>query len=70
MIFCWDGKTVGSASVFSEERGIHSGKTYGHRRDVRKVGSNTGGVDDIVQGKFVNQGGCLQQKGERLFDND
>jgi hypothetical protein len=33
---------------------------------VRKVGSDTGGIHNIVQSKLVNQRASLQQKGERL----
>lgn len=31
-----------------------------------KVGGNTGGVDDIVEGKLVNEGRELEEEGQRL----
>lgn len=30
------------------------------------IGSDTGGVDDIVKGELVNEGGELQEQGQRL----
>jgi hypothetical protein len=43
------------------------GKTYRGGRDVRKVGGDTGGVDDIVQSELIDEGGELQQKGQGLW---
>ncbi len=40
--------------------------TYGSGGDVGEVGSDTGSVDDIVEGKLVNQRGGLEQEGEGL----
>lgn len=34
---------------------------------MRKIGSDTGSVDNIVQGKLVNEGRGLQQKRKGLF---
>jgi hypothetical protein len=42
--------------------------TYGNRGDVREISSNTGGVDNIVEGKVINERASLQQEGERLDD--
>ena len=42
--------------------------TYGVRRDVRKVGSNTGGVDNIVESELVHQGAELEQEGQWLIE--
>lgn len=33
---------------------------------MRQVGRDTGGVDDIVEGKLVDQRGQLQEEGQRL----
>lgn len=41
--------------------------TYSNRGDVRKVGSDTGSVHNIVQGKLINQRASLQEERERLF---
>ena len=37
------------------------------RGDVGKVGGDTWGIDDIVEGKLVNEGAGLQQEGQRLY---
>lgn len=37
--------------------------------DVRKIGSNTGSVDNIVEGELVNEGAKLKKKGEGLKVN-
>jgi hypothetical protein len=42
------------------------GSTYGARRDVREIGSDTGGVDDIVQGELVNVRRGLEEEREGL----
>lgn len=34
---------------------------------MREIRSHTGGVDDIVEGKLVNEGRSLQQEGKRLY---
>jgi hypothetical protein len=34
--------------------------------DVRKVGSHTGGVDDIVEGELVDERAGLEEEGQRL----
>jgi hypothetical protein len=33
---------------------------------VRKIGGNTGGVDNIVEGELVNEGARLEEKREGL----
>jgi hypothetical protein len=33
---------------------------------VGEIGSNTGCVDDIVEGKLVNEGRSLEEEGQRL----
>ena len=38
--------------------------TYSLGRDVRKIGGNTGGVDNIVEGKLVNVWAGLQEERE------
>ena len=40
--------------------------TYGVGRDVREIGRNTGGVDNIVQSELVHQGAELEQEGQWL----
>jgi hypothetical protein len=40
--------------------------TYRAGGNVRQIGGDTGGVDDIVQGKLVNERGELEQQGQRL----
>lgn len=40
--------------------------TYGGGGDVRQVGRDTGGVDDIVEGELVDEGAELQQQREGL----
>ena len=42
------------------------GSTYGSGRDVRKVCSNTRGVDDIIERKLIDLRASLQKKGEGL----
>jgi hypothetical protein len=44
--------------------------TYGNGGDVGQIGSDTGGVDDIVEGKLVNQRRGLQQEREGLDDRN
>lgn len=39
---------------------------YGGRGNVGEVGSNAGGVDDIVQGKFSDIGVGLEEQGQWL----
>lgn len=41
--------------------------TYGLGRDVRQVGSNTRGVDDIVERKLINERAELQEQRQRLI---
>jgi hypothetical protein len=43
--------------------------TYRLRGDVRQISSDTGGVDDIVEGKLVNEGAVLEKQGQRLHCN-
>ena len=33
---------------------------------MRKVGSHTGGVDDIVEGELVDERAGLEEEGQRL----
>ena len=40
--------------------------THGNGRDVGQVGSDTWGVDDIVEGQFGDQRRCLEQEGQWL----
>lgn len=35
--------------------------------DVRQVGSNSGGVDDIVESKLVNERTGLEEQRQRLY---
>ena len=37
---------------------------------MRKISGNTGGVDDIVEGKLIDKGASLQQKRQGLSAND
>lgn len=41
-------------------------KTYRSGRDVRKIGSNTGGVDNIVESQLINMRASLQKQRQRL----
>jgi len=34
---------------------------------VREIGSNTRGVDNVVQSKLIDVGTRLEEKGERLY---
>lgn len=43
--------------------------THSGRRDVRKVGSNTGSVDDIVEREVIDQGARLEKEGEGLANS-
>ena len=36
---------------------------------MRKVGSHTGGVDDIVEGELVDERAGLEEEGQRLADS-
>lgn len=40
--------------------------TYSDGGDVREIGSDTGGVDDIVESKLVNERACLQEERQGL----
>jgi hypothetical protein len=40
--------------------------TYGNGGDVREIGSDTGGVHNIVQSKLIDKRARLQQERERL----
>lgn len=42
------------------------GSTYGARGDVGEIGSDTGGVDDIVKGELVNVRRGLEEEREGL----
>jgi hypothetical protein len=46
---------------------LNAGSAYGSGRDVRKISSNTGGVDNIVKGQLVNKRAQLEEEGEWLF---
>lgn len=39
---------------------------YSFVGNVRKIGGNIGGVDNIVEGEFVNEGVCFEEKREGL----
>jgi flavin-dependent dehydrogenase len=43
-----------------------SEQTYGNRGDVREISSHTRSVDNIIQGKLINERRSLEEKGERL----
>jgi hypothetical protein len=45
---------------------VSHGKTYSNRGDVREISSHTRGIDNIVQGKLVNERRGLEEEGERL----
>lgn len=58
MIFCdicehLYGKSYGSS-------------TYGLGGDVGEIGSNTGGVDNIVEGELIDERAGLEEEGQRL----
>ena len=40
--------------------------TYGGGGNVREIGSDTGGVDDIVEGELVNERRELEEEGQGL----
>ena len=44
-------------------------KTYGVGGDVGEVGSDTGSVDDIVQGELINQRAELEEEGQGLLSS-
>lgn len=41
---------------------------YRGGRDVRKVGSNARGVDNIVQSQLVDERAALEEEGQGLLD--
>lgn len=41
-------------------------RTYRLGRDVREIGSDTGGVDDIVERELVNERAVLEQERQGL----
>jgi len=43
--------------------------TYGRRRDVGEISSNTGSVDNIVEGQFGDERRDLEEQRERLADS-
>jgi hypothetical protein len=43
--------------------------TYSGGSNVGEVGSNTGGVDNIVEGELINERRSLQEEGEGLADS-
>lgn len=45
-----------------------TGSTHGNRGDVGQVGSDAGGVDNVVEGELVNEGRELEEEGQRLED--
>jgi len=49
-----------------EERARRLFRTYCDGRNVRKVGSNAGGVHDIVEGKLIHERTGLQEQGQGL----
>jgi hypothetical protein len=61
--------------IFYEKRAIsmcinfhlRHGATYSGGRNVRQVGSDTRGVDDIKEGELVNERGELQEEREWLI---
>lgn len=42
------------------------GSAYSWGRDVRKVGGNTGSVDDIVEGELIDERAGLEEERKRL----
>lgn len=61
----------GSIGIESDTGRIEKGLvTYGNGGDVREVSGDTGSVDDIVEGKLVNQRGSLEQEREGLEQRD
>lgn len=40
--------------------------TYSLRGNVRQISTNTWGVDNIVEGEFINERAELQKQGQRL----
>lgn len=41
--------------------------THSQGRDMGKVSSHTGGVDDIIETELVDERGSFQKERERLF---
>jgi hypothetical protein len=56
-------------NVSQKRAGEGEFKTYGVGGDVRKVRSDTGCVDDIVQCELIDERGELQQQGQGLDNN-
>lgn len=46
------------------------GRTHRVGGDVREVGGNTGGVDNIVEGELIDERGELQEQGQGLWRVD
>lgn len=46
--------------------GENVGLTYGGGGDVRQVGRDSRGVDNIVESELINEGRSLEEEGERL----
>ena len=40
--------------------------TYGLGGDVGEIGSNTGGIDNIVEGQLIDERAVLEEEGQRL----
>lgn len=43
-----------------------SGQTYSRGGNVGKIGRDTGGVHNIVEGQLVDEGTGLEEEGQRL----
>lgn len=46
---------------------LGNARTHGVGGDVRQVGGNTGGVDNIVEGELIDERGELQEQGQGLL---
>lgn len=55
-----------SVGEISSETRVFGLDTYSGGGDMGKVGGNTRSVDDIVEGKLVDEGGELEEEGQRL----
>lgn len=65
MVFCCS-RSRSALGLYVQEGRKGRGRTNGRRRDVGQVGSDTRGVDDIVESELIDERRKLQEEGQRL----